>query len=453
MKSINPKNNKIIFETSNYSSENIKNILKESWDSYQNWKTISIDKRLEFLYTVAELLKAKAEILGKLMTDEMGKPIAQGIAEAEKCAWVCEYYAENGQNFLNDITIESNYKKSMVHFEPLGIILGIMPWNFPFWQVFRFAIPTILAGNAVILKHSPNVSMCALEIEKLFHEAKFPINIFRTIIADIYEIPAIIEDERIQGISLTGSTMAGKKVAETAGKNLKKTLLELGGSDPYIIFEDADIEKSVESCVTSRLINTGQSCIAAKRFIVHEKIYKTFLELFVEKMKSKKYGDPLDKENDLGPLAREDLRDEIHRLVTESKSKGADVLLGGKIVPEAGFYYPPTIVTNAYPGIPVWDEETFGPVAAIAKFNTEDEAVELANNSLFGLGAAIFSNDEEKALNIALNKINTGNVFINDFVKSNPMFPFGGIKNSGYGRELSLFGAREFTNIKTIALK
>ncbi|MDH5719399.1 MAG: NAD-dependent succinate-semialdehyde dehydrogenase [Spirochaetia bacterium] len=449
--SINPKNEEIFFEAREYTNEQIKEIIETSNKSQLRWKEFSIDKKADLFKNIAILLNKKEDLYAKLITDEMGKPIVQASAEIKKCAWLCEYYANHAKQFLCELPIETDYKKATVYFEPLGVILGIMPWNFPFWQVFRFSVPAMLAGNGAILKHSPNVSMCALEIEKLFVEAQFPEKLFSTVLASIESTSLIIENKHIQGVSLTGGTIAGKAVAALAGKSLKKTVLELGGLDPYIIMEDADIEKSAESCIAGRLLNAGQSCIAAKRFIVHEKIYDKFVELFAEKMKSKTLGDPLEN-CDLGPLAREDLRDNIHGLVEKSVSMGAKLVTGGKIPDMKGYYYPPTLLADIQRNMPVWQEETFGPAAAVVKYKTEEEAVLLANDTVYGLGAAIFSRDIERAERIAVKQINAGNCFINDFVKSDPKLPFGGVKESGYGRELSTFGIREFVNIKTVVV-
>ena len=447
--SINPKNENLIFELNEFSQNDTNEIINKAYFSHQKWKTVEIEERATFLSRTADILKNKKEFYAKLISDEMGKPVSQSAAEVLKCATVCEYYAQNAQNFLKAEIIESGKLKASISFQPLGIILGIMPWNFPFWQVFRFAVPAIMAGNAALLKHAPNVSMCALEIEKIFYEAGFPEDLFRTLIVSVDKVPGIIENSFIQGISITGGTIAGKKVAAKAGDCLKKTVLELGGSDPYIIMQDADLESASESCVAGRLLNAGQSCIAAKRFIVHQDIYKNFLEMFTEKMKQKTYGDPLEN-YDLGPLARKDLRDNIHELVSGSVLKGAKLLTGGKIPDMKGYFYPPTVLAEVTTDMPVWREETFGPAAAVIKYSTDDEAVKLANDTEYGLGAAIFSRNIEKAQKIAENQINAGSCVINDFVKSDPRLPFGGIKESGYGRELSLFGIREFVNIKTI---
>ena len=387
------------------------------------------------------------------MTLEMGKPIAQSRAEVEKCAWVCEYYAENAEKFLSDELITTDASKSFVTFQPLGVVLAVMPWNFPFWQVFRFAAPSLMAGNSGILKHASNVSGCALAIEEVFREAGFPKNLFKTILVPSSEMESVIKNEKIKAVTLTGSVPAGKSVAKTAGSVLKKTVMELGGSDPYVILEDADLEMAAETCVNARLINGGQSCIAAKRFIVVEKIYNEFEKLFVEKMKSKKMGDPFDESNDLGPQASVSLRDDLHKQVEKSIKLGAELLLGGKIPEIKGAYYPPTVLSNVKKGMPAYDEELFGPVAAIIKSKDETEAIKIANDTIFGLGAAVFTSDMKRGEKIAKEKLQAGCCFVNAFVKSDPRLPFGGIKESGYGRELSAFGIKEFVNIKTIYIK
>jgi len=335
----------------------------------------------------------------------------------------------------------------------MGIVLAVMPWNFPLWQVFRFAAPGLMAGNAGILKHASNVSGCALAIEEVFREAGFPENLFRTILVPSSKMEEVIKNENIKAVTLTGSVPAGKSVAKTAGSVLKKTVMELGGSDPYLILEDADLEMAAETCVTARLINGGQSCIAAKRFIVVEKVYDDFEKLLVEKMKSKKMGDPFDESNQIGPQASVPLRDELHEQVEKSIELGAELLLGGKIPEIEGAWYPPTVLSNVKKGMPAYDEELFGPVAAIIKVNDEMEGIEIANDSIFGLGAAVFTEDVKKGEVIAKEKLHAGCCFVNAFVKSDPRLPFGGTKESGYGRELSSFGIREFVNIKTIFIQ
>ena len=387
------------------------------------------------------------------MTLEMGKPINQSKAEIEKCAWACEYYAANAEKFLADEIIITDASRSYNAYKPLGVVLAVMPWNFPFWQVFRFAAPNLMAGNAGILKHSSNVTGCAFAIEEIFREAGFPENIFRALIISSKNIKPVIENKNISAVTITGSVPAGRAVATMAGSALKKSVLELGGSDPYLILEDADLEIASEICVNSRIINGGQSCIAAKRFIVVESILDEFENLFVKKMKLKKMGDPFNPENDLGPQAKIELRNELHQQVVNSLSKGASLLLGGEIPKIKGAYYPPTVLTNVFPGMPAYDEELFGPVAAIIKVKDEDEGIKAANNTSFGLGAAVFTLNNDKGEKIAKDRLNAGCCFVNDLVKSDPRLPFGGIKESGYGRELSFIGIREFVNIKSVYVK
>ena len=453
IKSINPSDLQVIKTYNQMQPSELIKIIDLADKAFEDWKTISFSARSKLMLKAADVLKKNKEEYSKLMTLEMGKPIAQSRAEVEKCAWVCEYYAENAEKFLSDELITTDASKSFVTFQPLGVVLAVMPWNFPFWQVFRFAAPSLMAGNSGILKHASNVSGCALAIEEVFREAGFPKNLFKTILVPSSEMESVIKNEKIKAVTLTGSVPAGKSVAKTAGSVLKKTVMELGGSDPYVILEDADLEMAVETCAAARLINGGQSCIAAKRFIVVEKIYNEFEKLFVEKMKSKKMGDPFDESNDLGPQASVSLRDDLHKQVEKSIKLGAELLLGGKIPEIKGAYYPPTVLSNVKKGMPAYDEELFGPVAAIIKSKDETEAIKIANDTIFGLGAAVFTSDMKRGEKIAKEKLQAGCCFVNAFVKSDPRLPFGGIKESGYGRELSAFGIKEFVNIKTIYIK
>ena len=451
--SINPANNKLIKSYNEMTSEESSNIISLTNESFIKWKETSFKQRSELMKNAAKVLRENSEEYSVLMTLEMGKPIIQSRSEVEKCAWVCEYYADNAEKFLKDEIIKTDATKSFVSFQPLGIVLAIMPWNFPFWQVFRFAAPNLMAGNAGLLKHASNVSGCALAIEDVFRKAGFPENLFRSLLVTSKNVKEVIANEKVQAVTLTGSVPAGKSVASLSGSLIKKTVLELGGSDPYVILEDADLEKAALSCVTSRLINAGQSCIAAKRFIVVESVYDEFEKLFFEIMSNKKMGDPLDVGNDLGPQASIALRDELHDQVLRSVKQGAEIILGG-IIPETdGAFYPPTILRNVKPGMAAFDEELFGPVAALIKANDESDAINLANKSIFGLGAAVFTKDLKRGEYIAKEKLNAGCCFVNDFVKSDPRLPFGGIKESGYGRELSPFGIKEFVNIKTVYIK
>jgi succinate-semialdehyde dehydrogenase / glutarate-semialdehyde dehydrogenase len=451
--SINPTNNKLIKNYNEMTYEELSKIISLADVTFTVWKETTFTHRSELMKNAAKVLRENSEEYSVLMTEEMGKPISQSRAEVEKCAWVCDYYAENAEKFLTDEIIKTEAIKSFVSYRPLGVILAVMPWNFPFWQVFRFAAPNLMAGNAGLLKHASNVSGCALAIEDVFRKAGFPENLFRTLLVTSKNVNEVIANPKIQAVTLTGSVPAGKSVASLAGSLIKKTVLELGGSDPYIILEDADLEKAAMSCVTSRLINAGQSCIAAKRFIVVESVYDEFEKLYIEFMSRKKMGDPFDDMNDLGPQASLRLRDELHEQVLKSIEQGATLILGGKIPVLDGAFYPPTILTNVKPGMTAFDEELFGPVAALIKAKDEDEAIYLANKSIFGLGASVFTKDVRRGEQIAKEKLNAGCCFVNDFVKSDPRLPFGGIKKSGYGRELSPFGIKEFVNIKTVCIK
>ena len=391
--------------------------------------------------------------LATLMTQEMGKTLKSAVAEAEKCAWVCRYYAEHAERFLAPEPVATDAGHSFVAFLPLGPVLAVMPWNFPFWQVFRFAAPALMAGNAGLLKHAANVTGCALAIEQVFKDAGFPAPLFRALLVPSKRVAGIIAAPPVKAVTLTGSTPAGRSVAGKAGEMVKKTVLELGGSDPYVVLEDADLEAASETCVAARLVNSGQSCIAAKRFIVVEPVRRQFEELFVEKMRARKMGDPLLPGVDVGPQARRDLRDDLHRQVEQSVKAGAKLLLGGMVPPGPGAFYPPTVLGEVRKGMPAFDEETFGPVAAIVPARDEADAIQQANDSPFGLGAAVFTRDVKRGERIAVEELEAGSCFVNALVKSDPRLPFGGIKESGYGRELSAFGIREFVNVKTVYVK
>ncbi len=451
--SINPANNKLIKSYDEMTSAGSEKIISLADLAFNSWRETSFERRSELMKNAAKVLRENSEEYSVLMTIEMGKPIVQSRTEVEKCAWVCDYYADNAEKILADEIIKTEATKSFVSYQPLGVILAVMPWNFPFWQVFRFAAPNLMAGNAGLLKHASNVSGCALAIEDIFRKAGFPENLFRTLLVKSKNVKEIISHTKVQAVTLTGSVSAGKSVAALAGSLIKKTVLELGGSDPYVVLEDADLRQAAMSCVTSRLINAGQSCIAAKRFIIVESVYDDFEKLYLEIMSKKRMGDPLDENNDLGPQASLQLRDELHDQVLRSIKQGAELILGG-IVPEIdGAYYPPTILSNVKPGMPAFDEELFGPVAALIKAADENDAIDLANKSIFGLGASVFTKDIKRGEQIAKEKLNAGCCFVNDFVKSDPRLPFGGIKESGYGRELSPFGIKEFMNIKTVYIK
>lgn len=451
--SINPTTGKTIRIYEEMSPRGVQEAIQNAHRTFWEWRRTAFSERALLLKKAALLLRRNAGEYARLMAQEMGKPVREGRAEAEKCAWVCEYYAENGEKFLQPEIIETDARKSFVTFQPLGVVLAVMPWNFPFWQVFRFAAPALMAGNVGLLKHASNVTGCALAIEAIFREAGFPNHCFTTLPVSSGQVAAIIENPLVAAVTLTGSTPAGRAVAKKAGEMLKKTVLELGGSDPYIVLEDADLKAAVSVCVNSRLINSGQSCIAAKRFIVPESIAGEFERLYVEKMRAKKMGDPLEEETEVGPQARRDLRDDLHRQVAESIKLGAKCLLGGEIPPGEGAFYPPTVLSGVRQGMPAFDEELFGPAAAIIRVKDEAEAIRAANNSVFGLGAAIFTRDLERGERIAAQELEAGSCFVNAFVKSDPRLPFGGIKESGYGRELSHYGIKEFVNIKTVYIK
>ncbi len=448
--SINPSNGQKIREFDEMSLAEVDSVLRDVAESQKEWQETAMGERSKILRKVATRLRDESSYYAEIMGIEMGKPLSQGVAEAEKCAWVCEYYAENAENMLQDIPVSTDARQSYVHYEPLGTVFAVMPWNYPFWQVFRFAAPSLMAGNAGVLKHAENVTGCAVAIENLFKEADLPENLFRSLLVSRDQAKHVIEHPLVSAVTLTGSTRAGKIVAAQAGAVLKKTVLELGGSDPYVILKDADLDKTIETCVTSRMLNSGQSCIAAKRFIVVDDVHDDFVNGVTDLMKHKKMG-AYDRDGvDLGPQAREDLRDNLHRQVSESIGKGARLLLGGKPGDSSGFFYPPTVLVNVTKGMPAFDEETFGPVAAIIRAKDEEEAIALANDTSYGLGSAVFTEDLEKGEHIAAHRLKAGCSFVNDFVKSDPRLPFGGIKNSGYGRELSPFGIREFLNTKTV---
>jgi succinate-semialdehyde dehydrogenase/glutarate-semialdehyde dehydrogenase len=400
----------------------------------------------------AEILEAEKNDLARLMALEMGKPIKGGIGEAEKCAWVCRYYAENAQHPLADQVVETNASRSFVRFQPLGPVLAVMPWNFPFWQVFRFAAPALMAGNVGLLKHASNVPQCALAIEDVFRRAGFPEGAFQTLLVGSEAVQGILEDKRVVAATLTGSEEAGRSVASIAGKQIKKTVLELGGSDPFIVMPSADLDEAVTTGVKARTINNGQSCIAAKRFIVATEIYDDFERRFVEEMQALRVGDPLDENIDIGPLAMKQILNDVDEQVKRSVAAGAVVLTGGKRLDRAGSFYEPTVLANLPTDAPVSCEEVFGPVAMLFRVNNIDQAIELANATTFGLGAAAWTEDSTEQERFT-EELDAGCVFLNGMVASDPRLPFGGIKNSGYGRELSEFGIREFVNIKTVWIK
>lgn len=448
--SVNPANGKAIKTYRAHTAKQVEQKIAQTHKAWLDWKNTTHEERSHLLTSMAAVLQTRKKEFAILMAQEMGKPINQGVSEIEKCASVCEYYAANAAKHLSDQIIETDASKSFVSFQPVGVVLAIMPWNFPFWQVFRFLVPALAAGNCGVLKHASNVPGCALAIEDVVHQAGFPENVFQSLLINNTMVEKVIENPLIQAVTITGSTNAGKQVAQKAGSLIKKTVLELGGSDAYVVLEDADLAKAAEICVNSRVINSGQSCIAAKRFIVVKSIEKEFTKLFLAKMKAKKMGDPLNANTDIGPQARVDLRNELHAQVKQSIKKGAKCILGGEIPKGKNAFYPATILTKVKPGMPAYNEELFGPVAAIISAKNEADAIRIANDSTFGLGSAVFTKDTERGERIARTELQAGSCFVNSLVKSDPRLPFGGIKQSGYGRELGLFGIHEFVNIKTV---
>lgn len=448
--SINPVNGKEIKKYNLFSRGRVEEYLLRANESYIEWKKTTYSHRSNLLYKVADLLEKNAETYAEAITLEMGKTLISAISEIKKCAWVCRYYADNSASFLADKQISTDASKSYVTHQPLGIILAVMPWNFPFWQVFRFAAPTLMVGNVALLKHASNVSGSSLLIEKIFLEAGFPEHVFSSLIIKSSQVESIIANPLFKAISLTGSEVAGKAVASVAGKYIKKCVLELGGSDPYIILADADLDLTVRQCTQSRLLNSGQSCIGAKRFIVHQDIYDEFLIKFKAEMQKAKFGNPLDVSVDMGPMARFDLRNELHNQVIDSLKAGANCVLGGEIPELDGAFYPPTILTNVQKGMPAYEEELFGPVASVIRAKDDKEAVVIANDTSYGLGSCVFTRNLEKGERLAKYELQAGACFVNQFVKSDPRLPFGGIGSSGYGRELSVHGLMEFVNVKTV---
>ena len=453
LKSINPANGQEIASYKEMTLEEVGAIIADVDSAYHEWRNTSFDHRATLLRRASELLQNRKEDLGRLMTLEMGKPFTQALAEVTKCATVCEYYADNAERILADQIIETDASKSYVAYRPIGIVFAVMPWNFPFWQVLRFAAPALMAGNVGILKHASNVQGCAKEIEKIFHDAGFPKNVFRILVISSKYVKDVINNPLVKAVTLTGSTPAGKAVASQAGNVLKKTVLELGGSDPYIILEDADLDQAITACMIGRFLNTGQSCIAAKRFIVVESILDEFRGKILQAMKNQKWGDPFDEDVNIGPMVNIWSRNEVHEQVIASIEKGAELLVGGEVPDVEGACYPATLLDNVKPGMPAFDDEIFGPIASIIPVKDEAEAIKLANQTPFGLGGAVFTRDVEKGERIAANEIEAGCCFVNDFVRSDPRLPFGGIKESGYGRELSEVGIREFTNMKTVYIR
>ena len=435
------------------SGEDVNEIILAAQEAHLIWSKCEIPKRTEMLTVLGSILRKRKEEFGQLMTLEMGKPIQQSISESEKCAWVCDYYAEHAEHFLASVPAPTDATISYWTHRPLGIVLGIMPWNFPFWQVVRFAVPALTAGNAVLLKHSPSVPGCAEILAHIFAEAGYPDGLFTNLAINLETTGEVIDHPLVRAISLTGSVQAGRSVASRAGAGIKKCVLELGGSDPSVILADANIDDAVASCTLARTINSGQSCVAAKRFVVVEPVREEFEAKLVVAMEATVMGDPLDSASDIGPLAREDLRDTLHNQVQRSVNDGALLLTGGEPPDEPGWWYPPTVLTNVGPGMAAYEEELFGPVASILPVCSEEEAIRVANDTAYGLGASVYTADSARGERIAAELIDAGNCFVNGIVKSDPRLPFGGTKDSGYGRELSPLGILEFTYPKTIWVK
>ncbi len=449
IRSINPATEEVFAEFEEFSPEQVDTVLKEAHQAFEQWRRTSFEERAALMRSAASYLREHKERLAGLTTAEMGKPIVEAEAEIEKCAWTADFYAEHAARFLADEQVTTNARESFVAFEPLGTVLAIMPWNFPYWQVFRFALPALMAGNTAVLKHASNVSQCALAIEEVFREAGFPQGTFRTLLVASSAVEGIIKDRRIAAVTLTGSEAVGSIVARTAGEALKKTVLELGGSDPFIVLADADLDGAVEFAVRSRFQDCGQSCISAKRFIVVEEVAEAFEQRFAEATSRLRVGDPRRRETQIGPVARGDLRDDLDRQVRETVQQGAQLLQGGKRLGERGYFYAPTVLTNVQPTMVAFHEETFGPIAAVTQVRDAEEAIAVANASIYGLGGNLWTSDIERGKQLA-RRIETGSVFINGMTASDPRLPFGGVKRSGYGRELSSYGIREFVNIQTI---
>jgi acyl-CoA reductase-like NAD-dependent aldehyde dehydrogenase len=451
IETINPATGKVIATYNSMSEEEVIQKTKNARNSFENWKKLDISERCTYIRRLGRVMKKNKEDYAKLITEEMGKPIRQSLAEIDKCAWVCDYYAEHAESFLRDELIPTEFRKSFVSFEPLGVIACIMPWNFPFWQVMRFAIPALTAGNVGILKHSSICLGTALQIEQAFKDAGFPENVFQSIIGDYRAGEALIRCD-IDAVSVTGSVNTGRRVAELATKDLKKFVLELGGSDPFIVLEDADLSQTAHMAAQSRLLNNGQSCIAAKRFIVLKDVVDKFTKLFVEETEAEVVGEPMDSKTTVGPLVRDSQREALAKQVDDAKAKGASILTGGNSIKRDGYFYEPTIVSQVDHNMKIIKEEVFGPAAPIIVVNNEEEAMREANNSEFGLGASIWTNNIERGMRLA-RKVQSGIVSVNEMVRSDPRLPFGGIKHSGIGRELSEVGIKEFVNIKSVVVK
>ena len=445
---INPFDNRLVKKFSELREKELDERIRHAQQEFKSWKNTPVATRSRYLKTAGEILLAEKKHYASLITLEMGKPIMEAEAEIEKCAAVCAFYAENAEKWLDEEKIQSDASDSYVAFEPLGLLMGIMPWNFPFWQVFRFAVPAIAAGNVVLLKHASNVPQCAMAIEEAFRKAQ-PGYIFQSLFITVRTARRLIANPAVKMVSLTGSDRAGAEVAAVAGQHIKKTILELGGSDPFIVLDDANLKSAAETGVKSRMMNAGQSCIAAKRFIVMPEVYEQFVAMMTEQIGKIKLGNPADESTGMGPMANEDLAKAVIRQINRSVRKGAKIAAGGDRPRMKGAFVNPTLLTGVKPGMPAFDEEVFGPVASVIAAKDDEEALQLANKTVYGLGASIWSEDIERATRLA-RRLHCGSVFINGMVKSDPRLPFGGVNRSGYGRELSIFGLREFVNVKTV---
>ena len=445
----NPATGELIASYEELSDKQVAEKLAFAQKTFESWRKTSVKERATLMLKLAVVFKKRAPEYGRLASLEMGKPITAAIAEVEKCAWVCEYYAQETENILREEVVKTEARESYVRFDPLGVLLAVMPWNFPFWQVMRFAAPAVMSGNVGVLKHASNVPQCAMALESAFLEAGFPEGVFQNLPIGSSKVEAVIKNDVVKAISLTGSEPAGMAVASQAGREIKKTVMELGGSDPFIVLADADVKLACETAAKARLQNTGQSCICAKRFIVVESIADAFLKQFKQEFETIVVGDPLDTKTQMGPLANEQGLLDIEKQVQASVKKGAKLVTGGKRWGSKGYFYEPTILSDVKPGMPAYDEELFGPAAAVIIVKDEQEAVRVANDTRFGLGSSLWTKDIKKAKAI-IPQIDAGCVFVNSMVKSDPRLPFGGAKKSGYGRELAGFGMREFVNVKTV---
>jgi succinate-semialdehyde dehydrogenase / glutarate-semialdehyde dehydrogenase len=435
-----------------FDAQRVDDAIVAAHELHRSWRRESFATRASVLHAIADELDGRIGPLADLMADEMGKPIAAGRSEVEKCAWACRHYADNAERYLADVEISTDNTKSYAHHEPLGVILAVMPWNFPLWQVVRFAAPAFMAGNAGVLKHASSTTGTAIALDELFVAAGLPDGLFRTLVIPSSRVNDVIEHSLVRAVTLTGSGPAGAAVASKAGEMLKKSVLELGGSDPYVVLEDADLELAAATCANSRMINGGQSCIAAKRFVVHTDVYDEFIDRLTANIDAKVMGDPHEETTDYGPQARSDLRDELHQQVAASISHGARLVTGGKVPDQPGAWYPGTVLADVAPGMPAYDDEMFGPVAAVIRATDEADAIRIANDTPFGLGAAVFTRDLERGERIAAEELEAGSCFVNAMVASDPRLPFGGIKESGFGRELADLGIKEFVNTKTVVV-